>query len=52
MVYNEDYFSNELVKVPLVEEKKETVVNINLEKKIDELNKKLDLIWDYLTKKL
>jgi hypothetical protein len=28
------------------------VVNINLEKKIDELNKKLDLIWDYLTKKL
>ena len=52
MVYNEDYFSNESVKVPLVEEKKEDVVNINLEKKIDELNKKLDLIWDYLTKKL
>jgi len=52
MVYNEDYFSNESVKVSLVEEKKEAVINTNLEKKIDELNKKLDTIWDYLTKKL
>ena len=50
VVYNNDYFSNDpiLPKENIVEEQSES----SLSEKIDSLHKKIDLILDYLTKKL
>lgn len=52
IVYNEDYFSNSEVKPPIVVENEKTSIPNDLERKIDDLGKKVDLILDYLTKKL
>ncbi len=50
VVYNDDYFNNE----PILsnENTNETQSDISLSQKIDSLHKKVDLILDYLTKKL
>ena len=50
VVYNNDYFSNDIIlpKEDIVEYQSES----SLSEKIDSLHKKVDLILDYLTKKL